>query len=147
MTRKEFAKKLRRQFRRVNGYINPLPDDAKERLKTAESGLGFAWPGVVRFVFKHAGEDSVNPEWSAEKYVAFCRDAEWPEKMVPLVEEGCGIWLCLDCSRKQAPVFRYRGDLWTKESPELVFEAETPTFVEWLRGQLPRADEGYAKDS
>jgi hypothetical protein len=32
MTRKEFARALRKHFRRQHGYLNPLPEDADERL-------------------------------------------------------------------------------------------------------------------
>jgi hypothetical protein len=62
MTRKEFARALRQSFRRQYGYINPLPEDADERLDAVEARLGFALPPSVRFIFKHAGEDFVNPE-------------------------------------------------------------------------------------
>ena len=70
MTRKEFAQALLKSFRRQYGYLNPLPEDADDRLNAVEARLGFALPPMVRFVYKHAGEDFVNPEWSADEYLS-----------------------------------------------------------------------------
>lgn len=128
MTPSQFARLLRKRFRRRYGYINRLPEDTQARLEAVERRLGFGLPPVVRFIFEHAGEDFINPEWSAEHYGKWRNDPAWPERMVPLVEDGCGIWLCLDCSQKQAPVLKWRGDEATDESEELVFEHESPSF-------------------
>ena len=143
MTRKEFARRLRKQFRRQHGYINPLPEDAVELLDGVEARFGFALPPIVRFVYQYAGEDFVSPEWSAEKYLEFRADPKWPQRMVPLAEEGCGIWLCVDCSQKQAPVMMYRGDYTTEESDDPVFEHEASSFAEWLRKDLPADDDHF----
>jgi hypothetical protein len=58
--------------------------------------------------------------------------------MVPLAEEGCGMWLCPDCSHKAAPVVRWRGDYAFEGTNDLVFEDESASFAEWLRPRLPR---------
>jgi len=58
--------------------------------------------------------------------------------MVPLALEGCGIWLCLDCSHKTAPVVRWRGDYAFEGADDLVFEHESPSFAVWLQGRLRR---------
>jgi hypothetical protein len=138
MTRKEFARSLRKWFRQQNGYVNPLPEDADHTLDAVEAKLGFQLPRMVRFVFKHIGEDFINPEWSADEYAKLRDDGEWPERMLPLTEEGCGIWLCLDCSHTVAPVIRWRGDYANEGEDELVFEHASPSFAEFLRSQLPR---------
>lgn len=174
MTRREFAKKLRQRFRRMNGYVNPLPEDADDRLALAESTLGFALPAIVCSVFRYAGEDFINPEWSVEKYLSWRRDPRrgirehrdgqpenrciiaepvigrrpvWPVYLMPIAEEGCGIWICVDCSRKQAPVISYRGDYMTGDTMELPLEHVSPSYVEWLRNRIPRDDGGYADDA
>src|SRR5262245_25468285 len=98
MTRKQFARLLRQNFRRRYGYLNPLPEDADQRLDAVEARLDFALPTMVRFIYKHAGEDFVTPEWSAEEYLKWRKNPAWPERIVPLAEDGCGIWYCLDCS-------------------------------------------------
>jgi hypothetical protein len=143
MTRNEFARKLRKALHRKYGHVNPLPEEAGGDLEDAEARLGFPLPGIVRFIYKKAGVDFFSPEWSAKTYLEMRSEPKWPERMVPIADEGCGIWLCLDCSRKQAPVLHFRGD----ELPgDLVFEHAAPSFVEYLRGELPRSEGGYAKD-
>ena len=144
MTPKEFARRLRRELRRSSGHVNPLPEDADEQLAVAEREIGFRLPPVLRFIFKHAGQDFFSPEWSVEHYAKLRQEPVWPDKLLPLAEEGCGIWLCLDCSRKAAPVIRWRGDLESENHtgpPNL--EHVAPSFVEWLRGQISREEGGY----
>ena len=136
MTRREFARALRKSFLRRHGHLAPLPEDADGRLGAVEARLGFALPPVVRFAYKHAGEDFVDPEWSAGEYLRW-REGGWPERVLPLAEEGCGVWLCVDCSHKLAPVLRWRGDL-APEGNDAAFEHESASFAEWLRGLLAR---------
>lgn len=143
MTRNEFVRALRKHFRRQHGYLNSLPEDADERLDAVEASLWFALPPVARFVYKYAGEDFISPEWSAKQYRRWCSDPKWPRRLVPLVEEGCGIWLCLDCSRRRVPVLKWRGDYATEGTDDLHFEHQSPSFVEWLRRQLPREGNSY----
>ena len=92
---------MRRNFHRTCGYLNRLPEETDEELDGLEVKLGFALPRIVRFVYKQAGEDFITPRWSVETCLKWQTELKWPEKMVPLAEEGCGNWLCLDCSRKQ----------------------------------------------
>jgi hypothetical protein len=140
MTRKEFARSLRRQFRQEFGFINPLPEDADELLDSVEAQLGFTLPPIVRFIYKYAGEDFVNPEWSAQEYLKWNRDGKWPDRLLPLVEAGCGLWLCLDCTQKQVPVVMWRGDYAAGGVNDLIFEPESPSYVDWLREKVsPKA--------
>ncbi|WP_439632231.1 SMI1/KNR4 family protein [Gemmata sp.] len=135
MTRKEFARALRKQFRRRRGHLNPLPEDAEERLDAVEHRLGFTLPADVRFIFTHAGEDFIAPEESVEQNVRLRDDPQWPERMLVFAEEGCGIWLCIDCNHEAAPVLRWRGDYIKDAADPPIFEHVSPSFLDWLAGE------------
>jgi hypothetical protein len=89
--------------------------------------------------------DFVDPRAASEEYAKWrADDPVWPERMVPLAEKGCGIWTCLDCSQKPAPVVRFRGDVdpgTDREAPP-VFEEVAPSLVEWLRADFLRDADG-----
>lgn len=78
----------------------PLP----ELLRQVYRDVGYGWPLLSRF-----GLLSV---WQAlDEYREACADAErslptYPEKLLPIVQWGCGIESVIDCSFSEGPVIR-----------------------------------------
>ena len=60
MTRREFARLLRKVHRAQLGEILPLPEEPEEVLDEAEEELGFDLPESARYVFTLAGPDFVD---------------------------------------------------------------------------------------
>lgn len=152
MTRKEFVRRLRQTAKRANGYINPLPEEPDSELDAAERKLGFALPPILRYIYKHAGEDFFSLSYSVEQYLKWLPASEpkaansWPEKLLPLSDEGDSIWLCLDCKHRSVPVLRYRGDFGPDSPDEECFEHVSPSFVEYLRAFISREEGGYCAE-
>ena len=145
MTRREFARLLRRSHHRRYGSVTPLPRDPDAQLARAEAALGFALPPIVRTIFEHAGADFVDLDWPVARYRAWAAEPGWPPGLLPYLEEGCGDYLCLDCSREHAPVLRWRGgDSDEAEPDRLIFERVASSFVAYLRGRLPKDRGGPA---
>ena len=137
MTRREFARLLRKVHRDRRGEILPLPEEAAEVIEEAEAEIGFALPEAARYLFTLAGPDFVDLDFAVGEYVARRRagEAAWPDKMLAIKDLGGDCWVCLDCKPKNGPVYIFREGEGETDWPDK-FELIAPTLVEYLRAFL-----------
>ncbi len=143
MTRREFARLLRKVHRAQLGEILPLPEEPDELIEEAEGELGFALPEAARYVFTLAGPDFVDLPFGVAEYLGRCRraatrpskDTGWRDKMLPIKDLGSDCWVCLDCKPKNGPVYLFREDEGETTWPDK-FEQIAPTLIEYLRAFL-----------
>ena len=142
MTRREFARLLRKVHRAQLGEILPLPEEPNEVIEEAEEELGFDLPESARYVFTLAGPDFVDVAFAIVKYLdrwgANARpkaDDRWPDKMLPIKDLGTDCWVCLDCKPKNGPVYIFRDHEGKATWPDK-FEMIAPTLIEYLRAFL-----------
>jgi hypothetical protein len=137
MTRREFARLLRKVHRAQFGELLPLPEQADEVIEEAEAELGFALPDAARYVFTLAGPDFVDLPFAVVEYLGRSKaDASrWPGRMLPIKDLGANCWVCLDCNPKNGPVHLFRDAEGEIDCPEK-FEMVAPTLVEYLRAFL-----------
>jgi hypothetical protein len=153
----EFLKRLRRHS------SGSFPRATREMIAAAERELGFRLPGLLRAVYRFVGNGGFGPGVSGgpigggligvgggepytstgqpieDRYEQYVRDDEqWPEKMVPICDFGCGSFACVDCSRPSARVLLFDCDASLSEMRH-VFRMESQSlaawFEEWLRAQ------------
>ena len=137
MTRREFARLLRKVHREHCGEILPLPEEAAEVIEEAEAEIGFAVPEAARYLFTLAGPDFVDLPFAVGEFVARRRsdDASWPDKMLAIKDLGGDCWVCLDCKPKNGPVYVFREGEGKADWPDK-FEKIAPTLIEYLRAFL-----------
>ena len=161
MTRREFARLLRKVHRAQLGEILPLPEEPDELIEEAEGELGFGLPEAAGYVFTLAGPDFVDLPFAVSQYLDRRRaeakpkdDYWWPERILPIKDLGADCWVCLDCKPKNGPVYIFRDDEGETNWPDK-FEQIAPTLIEYLRafldaeGMFPGspAEESPAKES
>jgi SMI1 / KNR4 family (SUKH-1) len=142
MTRREFARLLRKVHRARFGELLPLPEQADEVIEEAEAELGFALPEAARYVFALAGPDFVDLPFAIGEYLGRSKtgapnanDTCWPGMMLPIKDLGTDCWVCLDCKPKNGPVYLFRDGEGDVDWPAK-FEMVAPTLVEYLRAFL-----------
>lgn len=137
MTRREFARLLRKVHRDRCGEILPLPEEADEVIEEAETEIGFAVPEAARYLFTLAGPDFVDLAFAVGEYVARRRgdDTSWPAKLLAIKDLGADCWVCLDCKPKNGPVYVFREGESESDWPDK-FELIAPTLVEYFRAFL-----------
>jgi len=55
----------------------------------------------------------------------------WPERLLPMVDCGCAVYSCVDCSRPALPIIRYE--------PYVARTPECPSLDRWLREWMTSA--------
>ena len=137
MTRREFARLLRKAHRTQFGELLPLPEQADEVIEEAEAELGFALPDAARYVFTLAGPDFVDLPFAIGEYLGRSKadGPRWPDRMLPIKDLGTDCWVCLDCKPKNGPVYLFRDHAGETDGPD-EFEQVAPTLVEYLRAFL-----------
>jgi hypothetical protein len=146
MTRREFAKLLRKEHRRRFGEVAPLPEDADEVIAEVQGELAFPLPEMALFLFTHAGPDFVGLVFAVGQYTdrwhpesSPSDDFWWPDKLLPIKDLGGPAWLCLDCRQKNGAMYVYRegeGEiLWPDH-----FEQVAGSLVEFWQGFLNGAE-------
>ena len=142
MTRREFARLLRKVHRAQLGEILPLHEEPDELIEEAEGELGFSLPEAAQYVFTLAGPDFVDLPFAVSEYMGRW-DAEakpgddswWPDRMLPIKDLGTECWVCLDCKPKNGPIYIFRDDEGETNWPDK-FELIAPTLIEYLRAFL-----------
>ncbi len=103
-----------------------LPCVSEDGLKKVENSLEFTLPPLVRALYLSVGNGGFGPQYGIVGTKGGARlDGEtlescyrnrlrlhyespawrWPEKLLPLVNYGCGMWACVDCHYARLPIF------------------------------------------
>lgn len=151
----QFDLKKLREFAREQEASPPASDAA---IRDAELTLGFAIPPPVRFIYAHIGNGGFGPghgfyglasgtkqfpdESVVYLYTLFRKgDPEdpsfsWPYMLLPILDWGCAIRSCVDCSTPSLPIIRHDPNV---EFPQQ-FRDEGWHFEEWLQAWLDGYD-------
>ena len=110
----------------ARGLENPPPLSSpatSEMVAAVERELGFPLPVLLTRLLLEIGNGGFGPGYGiacarfvppgvfarelveAYRDYADCADWQWPPKMLPVVEWGCGIVSCVDCRDPALPVF------------------------------------------
>jgi hypothetical protein len=127
----------------------PLTEKECRRL---EARLGFDLPRVVRMVYTDVADGGFGPGYGlyrlaeAVKEDARARahaECSLPDVLVAICSWGCGIYSYVDCSHREAPVYRLDTDGVKDEDAEYLRELsgwsrfnEAPSFQMWLESWL-----------
>jgi hypothetical protein len=119
-----------------------FPPATEASIEEAEAGLGFSLPPLLRRIYLEVGNGGFGPsdgligvsggavtyahhydivEWYNEVHQTFPEASwwTWPKHLVPLIDVGCNIMLCVDCSDPLGPVIDFdpnvmeEGDIWS----------------------------------
>jgi hypothetical protein len=147
-------KKLKSEALKKGGR-GPASESA---IQEAERMIGFALPLPLRRIYSEVGDGSFGPGYGfyglnegtdlfpsesvSNLYPLFrAGDPEdpsfsWPYMLLPIVDWGCAIRSCVDCSVPSLPIIRHDPNLETA----LQFHAEGCHFEEWLQAWLDGYD-------
>ena len=135
---------------------NPTLSDAS--IRDAEVALGFPIPAQLRRVYSEVGNGGFGPghgfygldrgtndfpdESVVYLYILFRKgDPEdptfsWPHMLLPILDWGCAIRSCVDCSTPSLPIMRHDPNV---QFP-LQFRAEEWHLEDWLQAWLDGYD-------
>ncbi len=127
-------------------------------IRDAERALGFPIPAPLRRLYSEIGDGGFGPghgfyglasgtdkfpdESVVFLYTLFRKgDPEdpsfsWPYMLLPIMDWGCAIRSCLDCSTPSLPIIRHDPNV----SAPLQFRSEDWHFEEWLQAWLDGYD-------
>ena len=133
------------------------PPASETTMRDAECALGFPIPAPLRCLYSEVGDGGFGPGYGfyglangtarfreesvVYLYTLFRKgDPEdpsfsWPYMLLPVLDWGCAIRCCVDCSTPSLPIIRYDPNV---EAP-LQFRSENWHLEEWLQAWL----EGY----
>jgi hypothetical protein len=142
--------------------IRPNPPVSEEAMQVAEAQLGFSLPPLVRTLYTEVGDGGFGPGYGVIRLSGYegslvesrmrmnrlngaelndPRDLWWPERLVELVNWGCGYFSGIDCSRPSCPVVFYDNDR-AVSGARLVDSllSEADSLAEWLTAWLEGVD-------
>jgi hypothetical protein len=142
------------QTRTDLAFLQPLPGQATEAdIAAAEAFLGFRVPLPVSDVYMSVANGGFGPGYGlvgigggsrgfargtfrgrCEETYRVLRswtDFDWPERLLPLCDWGCGIYSCVDCSSTVGQILRFYSDAIGDGLPT-PFTTEAPDFRSWL---------------
>ena len=133
------------------------PPLSHAKIRDAERAIGFALPPSVRRIYAEVGDGSFGPgygfyglsdgtEFFPKESVAYLYslfrkgDPEdpsfaWPHMLLPIVDWGCAIRSCVDCSMPSLPMVRHDPNVEVDQ-----FRPEGWHFEEWLQAWLDGYD-------
>lgn len=133
----------------------PLSDAV---IRDSERQLGFSIPAAVRRIYSEVGDGGFGPGYGfyslaeatedfpdenvVSLYTVFRQgDPEepsfsWPHMLLPIVDWGCAIRSCVDCSVPSLPIIRFDPNLDSTQQ----FQPEEWHFEEWLQAWLQGYD-------
>jgi hypothetical protein len=137
-------------------HANPAASESS--IRDAERALGFAIPAILRRLYSEIGDGGFGPghgfyglvsgtEKFPDENVTYLyrlfrkgdpEDPEfsWPHMLLPVLDWGCAIRSCVDCSIPSLPIVRHDPNV---ETP-LQFKNEGWHFEEWLQAWLDGYD-------
>jgi hypothetical protein len=140
---------------RSQGARSPVSD---VQIRSAECKIGFGIPGPLRRIYAEVGDGAFGPGYGfyslangtedfpdenvVRLYTTFRQgDPEdpgfsWPYMLLPIVDWGCAIRSCVDCSTPSLPIVRHDPNL----DAQRQFQPEGWHFEEWLQAWLQGYD-------
>jgi len=146
----------------------PLPLQASTgELAAAESRLGFPVPRVVQRLYTDVANGGFGPgyglvgigggragfrrgarTWFCEdEYTSLRSDPQiqWPPRLLPVCDWGCGIYSCVDATHADAPMLRMDSDA-LYDAPPLAITPMNCTFSEWLQAWVNGENQPWLAD-
>ena len=150
------------RFRRQTPPPTQRPPLSIADIEEAERRLGFPLPELLRELYTEIGDGGFGPSYgllplltpveevklmnanlpriesAIELYILFKKGDPgdpswlWPDRLLPILDWGCAIRSCVDCSTLSLPIIR--------DEPYVRRITESPSFERWLENWLNGLD-------
>ncbi|MEU5566203.1 SMI1/KNR4 family protein [Micromonospora musae] len=128
----------------ADGLPAPLP---QEKVTDAEERLGFQLHPLLAAIYRDFANGGFGPDYqlfsltegpTSEQAVDLYLEARsgkagtdwaWPEGVLPILDWGCGMYVCVDCRTEQSTVLLFEPN---PGDPDAAWWIDSPSLTTWL---------------